>query len=214
MTERGIRILLVDDHAVVRAGYRLLLQNAPAITIVAEAEDGESAYRAFVESRPDVVVMDLTLPGPSGLDVIRRVIARDPRARILVFSMHEEPIFAEQALAAGARGYLTKASAPDALVDAIRDIARGGIFVETAIAQQLAVQKCRGEATPFRDLTTREFEICRLLVEGASVAEIAQKVALSAKTVANYSTQIREKVGAGSTAELTRLAIRYGIISA
>lgn len=209
-----IRILLVDDHAIVRAGYRMLLRNTPEITIACEADSGESAYQEFVRIAPDVVAMDLSLPGIGGLEAIRRILARDARARVLVFSVHEEPVFAEKALAAGARGYLTKSSAPEQLVDAIRTIAAGGIHVEPRIAQHLAFHKSRGEETPFAVLTAREFEIGCLLAEGVPVADIARRLTLSAKTVANYATQIKAKLGIGSNGELTRLAIRHGIVHA
>lgn len=209
-----IRILLVDDHAIVRAGYRMLLRNTPDIVIAAEADSGEAACQEFARVAPDVVVIDLSLPGIGGLEAIRRIVARESRARVLVFSVHEEPVFAEKALAAGARGYLTKSSAPEQLVQAIRSLAAGGIHVEARIAQHLAFHKSRGEETPFASLTAREFEIGRLLAEGVPVPDIASRLALSAKTVANYATQVKSKLGVTSTGELTRLAIRYGIVTA
>jgi DNA-binding NarL/FixJ family response regulator len=209
----SIRILLVDDHAIVRAGYRLLLQNTPEIEIVAEADSGEAACQEFARTAPDVVVMDLSLPGMGGLAAIRRIVARAARARVLVFSVHEEPVFAEKALAAGARGYLTKSSAPEHLVQAIKAIAAGGIHVEPRIAQHLAFHKSRGEETPFAVLTVREFEICCLMAEGVGIPDVARRLALSTKTVANYATQIKNKLGIASNGELIRLAIRHGIIS-
>lgn len=209
-----VRLLLVDDHAVVRAGYRALLGNFPDMEVVAEADSGEAACREFARVEPDVVVMDLTLPGMGGLEAIRRIVARDENAAILVCSMHEDPVFAEQAMAAGARGYLTKSSAPQALVDAVRALASGDIHVDPSIAQRLAYQKSRGKATPFLALSAREFEICCMLAEGATAADIARRLSLSTKTVANYSTQIKAKLEVGSVAELARLAIRHGIVSA
>lgn len=212
--DNTIRVLLVDDHAVVRAGYRLLLQNAREIDIVAEADSGEAAYRQYVELSPDVVIMDLSLPGMGGLEAIRRIVARDPRARILVFSMHEDMIFIEQAVNAGAMGYITKSSAPDVLIDAVKAIARGDAYLEADIAQRLSYRNLRGEDTPFSDLSTREFEIFCYLAEGLTAAEIANRLSLSHKTVANYSTQIKNKLDVGSAAELTRLAIRHGLVDA
>ncbi len=211
--EKGkIRILLVDDHAVVRAGYRMLLHNAAGIDIVAEADSGETACRAFAAVAPDVVVMDLSLPGMGGLEAIRRIRIRDPGARILVFSMHEDPVFVEQALAAGARGYITKSSAPQVLVEAVQQIAAGGVHLDPDIAQRLAFQRNRGQGTPLAELSTREFEIFCLLAEGLSANEIARRLSLSYKTVANYSTQIKSKLEVGTVAELARLAIRHGIV--
>jgi DNA-binding NarL/FixJ family response regulator len=213
MSAKRVRVLLVDDHAVVRAGYRLLLQNAPQIEIVAEADTGELACRRFLEVQPDVVIMDLMLPGIGGLEAIRRIIARDSQARILVFSMHEDTLFVEHALTAGARGYITKSSAPHVLVDAVKQVAAGHVHLDPDIAQRLAFQKIRGRDTPLTHLSTREFEIFCLLAEGLSSNEIGKSLSLSSKTVANYSTQLKSKLEVNTVAELTRLAIRHGILS-
>jgi two-component system invasion response regulator UvrY len=209
-----IKVLLVDDHAVVRAGYRLLLENASGIEIIGEVSSGEAACREFPRLEPDVVIMDLALPGIGGLEAIRRIIARDATAKVLVFSMHEDTIFVEQALQAGALGYLTKRSAPDVLVEAVTRVAAGEVHIDSEIAQRLAFQKTRGRTTPFSNLSTREFEIFCLLAEGINVADIAKRLSLSYKTVANYSTQIKGKLEVGTIAELTRLAIRHEIIRA
>ncbi len=166
----------MDDHAVVRVGYRMLLEDSADIEIVAEADSGELACKRFVEAKPDVVIMDLSLPGIGGIEAIRRIIARDPSARILVFSMHEDTVFVEQALQAGARGYITKSSAPEVLVEAVKQIASGNIHLDAGIAQRLAFQKSRGKGTPFTDLSTREFEIFCLLAEGLSTSEIADRL--------------------------------------
>jgi DNA-binding NarL/FixJ family response regulator len=212
--ERGrkIRILLVDDHAVVRAGYSTLLQHTANIEVIAEADNGHSALREFIDKQPDIVIMDLSLPGIGGLEAIRRIIARDPEAKILVFSMHEDTVFVEQALQAGARGYITKSSAPEVLVEAVRKIAGGDIFLDAEIAQRLAFQKTRGRNTPFESLSTREFEIFCLLAEGLNVNDISKRLSLSYKTVANYSTQIKNKLDVSTVAELARIAIRHGVI--
>ncbi len=208
-----MRILLVDDHAVVRAGFRTLLENQADLLVIAEAESGEAACRQFVEHGPDVVIMDLSLPGIGGLEAIRRIISREAGARILAFSMHEDTIFVEQALQAGARGYIGKSSAPVELVEAVRQIANGSIYIDPDIAQRLAFQKTKGGDTPFENLSTREFEIFCLLAEGLSVNEVATRLSLSSKTIANYATQIKAKLEVNTTAELARLAIRHGIVS-
>lgn len=210
--DKKIRVLLVDDHAVVRAGYSALLQNTDCIEVVAEAENGNEAIKIFIDTRPDVVIMDLSLPGIGGLDAIRRILARDPQARILVFSMHEDVAFVEQALQAGACGYITKSSAPHVLVEAVRRIAAGNIYMDNEIAQHMAFQKIRGRDTPFTHLSTREFEIFCLLAEGLSAQDISRRLSLSYKTVANYSTQVRNKLNVSTGAELTRLAIRHGLV--
>lgn len=210
--DRKIRILLVDDHAVVRAGYSTLLRNAANIEVIAEADNGQGALREFIDKSPDIVIMDLSLPGMGGLEAIRRIIAREADAKVLVFSMHEDTVFVEQALQAGARGYITKSSAPEILVEAVRKIAQGEIFLDAEIAQRLAFQKTRGRNTPFENLSTREFEIFCLLAEGLNVNDISKRLSLSYKTVANYSTQIKNKLEVSTAAELARIAIRHGII--
>lgn len=209
-----LRILLVDDHAVVRAGFKTLLENQGDLAVVAEADSGEAACRAFVEHAPDLVIMDLSMPGAGGLEAIRRIVSRAGDARVLVFSMHEDTLFVEQALQAGARGYIGKSSAPTVLVEAVRQIAGGNLYVDPDIAQRLAFQKTKGSDSPFRALSTREFEIVCLLAEGLSVNAIANRLTLSYKTVANYATQIKAKLQVDTGAELTRLAIRHGIVKA
>ncbi len=209
-----LRILLVDDHAVVRAGFKTLLENHGDLAVVAEADSGEGACRAFVDHSPDLVIMDLSMPGAGGLEAIRRIVSRASDARVLVFSMHEDTLFVEQALQAGARGYIGKSSAPTVLVEAVRQIANGNLYIDPDIAQRLAFQKTKGNDSPFRALSTREFEIARLLAEGLSVNAIANRLALSYKTVANYATQIKAKLDVDTGAELTRLAIRHGIVRA
>ena len=211
---KPMRILLVDDHAVVRAGFKTLLENQGDMSVIAEAESGEAACRQFIAHTPDVVIMDLSMPGVGGIEAIRRIVSRQSAARVLVFSMHEDTLFVEQALQAGARGYIGKSSAPVVLVEAVRQIASGNIYIDPDIAQRLAFQKTKGTDSPFQALTTREFEIVCLLAEGLSVNAIANRLALSYKTVANYATQIKSKMEVSTTSELTRLAIRHGLVKA
>ena len=191
-----------------------MLQNTDDLEVVAEADSGEKACRAFADLQPDIVVMDLTMPGMGGLQAIRRMVARDPDARILVFSMHEDTVFVEQALQAGAQGYITKSSAPEILVEAIRELASGKSHIDSEIVQRLAFQKARGKDSPFSNLSTREFEIFCLLAEGLNTSEIAKRLSLSYKTIANYSTQIKSKLHVSTVAEIARLAIRHNIINA
>jgi len=207
-----MRILLVDDHAVVRAGFKTLLENHGDLSVVAEAESGEAACRQFIDHAPDVVIMDLSMPGVGGIEAIRRIVSRQSDARVLVFSMHEDTLFVEQALQAGARGYIGKSSAPVVLVEAVRQIANGNIYIDPDIAQRLAFQKTKGSDSPFQALSTREFEIVCLLAEGLSVNAVANRLALSYKTVANYATQIKAKLEVDTSAELARLAIRHGLV--
>jgi len=206
--------MLVDDHAVVRAGYNMLLKNASEITVVAEASSGEEAYQLYSAHMPDVVVMDLSLPGIGGIEAIKRICSRDNKATILVFSMHEEVIFVEQALQAGASGYITKSTDPQLLVDAIIRLSKGEKYIDAELAQRLAYEKSRGQDSLLSDLSTREFEIFCMLAEGSNTSEIAKRLCLSYKTVANYSTQIKSKLNVSTIADIARLAIRYNIIQA
>jgi two-component system invasion response regulator UvrY len=200
--------------AVVRAGYRALLDNASGVNFVAEADSGEVGCRAYVEHHPDIVIMDLSLPGISGFEATRRIIACDSGARILAFSMHEDTAFVEQALQAGARGYISKSIAPTVLLEAVRQITTGNIYLEPEIAQRLAFKKTRGPSSPFTELSTREFEMFCLLAEGLNAAKIGKRLSLSSKTIANYATQIKNKLEVSSIAEIARLAIRHGIVDA
>ncbi|MGH8578903.1 MAG: response regulator [Gammaproteobacteria bacterium] len=212
MQHHAIRVQLVDDHAVVRAGYRTLLDGAHDIIVVAEAESGEAACRAYTECRPHVVIMDWSLPGVSGLEAMRRILARDVSAQVLIFSMHQDTPFVEQALQAGARGYITKRSAPEVLVEAVRQVAAGKTYLEHEIAHRLAILRLQGRSTPLEVLTAREFEIFCLLGQGLDVNQIAKRLSLSYKTIANYNTQIKSKLEVNTVAELTRLAIRHGVV--
>ncbi|PZP60678.1 MAG: DNA-binding response regulator, partial [Azospira oryzae] len=162
MSERLIRILLADDHAVVRAGFRRLLEQRPEIRVLAEAVSGEDAYRLYGVLKPDVVVMDLSMPGMGGMGTIRRIVARDPSARILVFSIHESEAFALQALKSGALGYLTKAAAPDVIVTAVHEVARGRPYLAPDVAQRIALYTATGADDPLACLTAREFEVFQL----------------------------------------------------
>lgn len=204
-------VLLVDDHAVVRQGYRRLLEREPDIRIAGEAASAAQAYQEFCRLAPDVVVIDISLPDVSGIEAMRRMLAREPRARVLVFSMHEETIFPSRALEAGARGYITKASAPDVLVDAVRAVAAGKTYLSHDVAQTLALKNVTGSGARLQTLSAREFEIMRLLVAGDSVAAIAGKLGLGAKTVANYQSSIRNKLGAENAAQLLAIATRHGL---
>jgi DNA-binding NarL/FixJ family response regulator len=207
-----VRVLLVDDHAVVREGYRRLLERTPEIEVVAEAATGEDAYRVFCEMTPDVVVMDINLPGMSGIEAARRMLAREPDARILVFSMHEDALFGSRALQAGARGYVTKASAPEVLVEAVKAVSAGRLYISHDMAQELALQTVPGQDLPLNTLSPREFEVFRLLAEGKSVADIARILSLSQKTVANYQSLIKQKLEADTSAQMVWIALKRGLV--
>ena len=208
-----INVMLVDDHAVVRAGYHRFLEKHADIRIVAEAENADQGYAGFCEFRPDVSIIDLSLPGTGGIELIRRILARDPDAGMLVFSMYDDALFALRALDAGAKGYVTKSSAPSVLVDAVKHVASKKLFLSPDIMQQIALRRISREQDPFAALTSREFEIFRLLAKGQSIAEIGVLLNLSQKSIANYQTQIKQKLGVTSIAGLVHIAIKYNIIS-
>jgi DNA-binding NarL/FixJ family response regulator len=208
-----VSVLLVDDHAVVREGYRRLLERASELTVVGEAASAAEAYRLFTQLVPDVVVMDISLPDVSGIEAMRRLLLRERLAKVLVFSIHEEAIFPDRAFRAGARGYITKASAPEVLVEAVRAVARGERFLSPDIARSVAVRALAGESSVLQSLSDREFEIARLLVRGRSVREIAELLCLNHKTVANYQWTIRNKLGAGTPIELIQIARQSGLIA-
>ncbi len=204
--------MLVDDHAIVRSGFRRLLEQQPDFSVVAEAADAEHAYTLYVEHLPDVVVMDLSMPGVSGLDTIRRIISREPAAKIVVFSMHEDGSVAERAIQAGARGYVTKSNPPEVLASAVADVAAGKLALSPDIAQSIVVLKLTGEENPLNLLSVREFEIFRLLANGRPAGEIAKLLSLSAKTVANYHALIKQKLRIASDVELVLLAQRQNVV--
>ena len=212
MNTAPIRILLVDDHAIVREGYRSLLAKHAGLQVVAEAVDGDEAYARFQESAPDVVIMDLSLPGQGGLEATARICRRDPQARILVFSMHQNPTFAVQATRAGAKGYVTKSSEPEVLIRAIYDVHQGRTALSPDIAQALALAKLGGDDQALAELTAREFEILRMLVEARSTDDIANALHISPKTVSNCHYQIKKKLGAATDIELVRLALRMNVL--
>ena len=205
-------IVLVDDHAVVRAGVRRLLEQEPLFEVIGEAESGEKAYQIFGELKPDVMVMDLSMPGMGGLESIRRILMRYEKAKILVLSMHEDLSFANQALKLGAKGYLTKNTLADDLVKSIETVTQGDVFLSVEIAKKMAMQSISGNQDPVHELSAREFEIFRLLAEGFDIDAIASTLNISSKTVSNYQTMIKQKLNINTPIELIRYAIKVGVI--
>ena len=205
-------IVLVDDHAVVRAGVRRLLEQEPLFEVIGEAESGEKAYQIFGELKPDVMVIDLSMPGMGGLEGIRRILMRYEKAKILVLSMHEDLSFANQALKLGAKGYLTKNTLADDLVKSIETVTQGDVFLSDEIAKKMAMQSISGNQDPVHELSAREFEIFRLLAEGLDIDAIASTLNISSKTVSNYQTMIKQKLNINTPIELIRYAIKVGVI--
>ncbi|MDZ4081138.1 MULTISPECIES: response regulator transcription factor [Hydrocarboniphaga] len=209
---RKIRVMLVDDHAMVRMGFRMLLGGTQDIEVICEAEDGEAAYQLFPEIRPDVVVMDLSMPGMGGIEALRRLTARDREARVLVLSAHEDSAHPRRALKAGAMGYVSKRSAPEELIDAVRSVGAGRIYLGVELARKLAVQELHGAANPVESLSEREFAVFLQLAKGQSVAQIAETLHLSPNTVGTHLYNIKQKLGVGNQAELTLIAVRNGLL--
>ncbi len=208
----SIRVMLADDHAVVRSGLRRMLEQNQQLEVVVEAENGEDAYQLYSDHLPDVAVLDLSMPGMGGLEAVRRIQARHPAARILIFSMHENAAFATQAMRAGAKGYVSKTGAPDELVLAIQEVMKGNTYLSPSVAQKVAMQSLVGKEGPLQQLSAREFEVFRLLAEGNGTEEIGEILKISQKTAANYYTLIKQKLGISTPLELIRLAMRHGII--
>ena len=204
-----MKVLVVDDHAVVRDGLRRLLLTLPNVEIF-EAANGRDALSLVQRQSPDLILLDLQLPGIGGIELLRRLVGASPNVRVLVFSMHAEKMYAARALQAGARGYVSKNASPEEPQLALRRVLDGGRYVEREIAQELAVHG-RGDADPWNQLTERDLEILRLLSEGRSLAQIAAAIGLSYKTVANTCTQIKAKLGVARTADLVRLSIEMGV---
>ena len=210
-----IKVLLVDDHAVVRTGFRLLLQSQPDINVLAEAQSGEAACQMYAELAPDVVVMDLGMPGMGGLEALRRIRAHNPAARVLALSAHDDPMHARRALREGALGFLSKRSAPEALIEAIASVAAGRRYIDPNLAQKLALAEIEGATrSPIEQLSEREFEVFIRLAGGATVQKIADDLKLSASTIGTHLYNIKQKIGVVNQSELTLLAIRHGLIVA
>jgi DNA-binding NarL/FixJ family response regulator len=209
---RRISVLLVDDHAVVREGYRRLLERDDSLVVVGEAATAADAIRFDGELKPDVIVLDIGLPGVSGIEILRRIIARRPDACVLMFSMYRDGIYATRAINAGARGYLSKASAPDLLVEAVRSVAGGHRYLSPDVEQAMTKQSSAANQLALA-LSTRELEVLRMLTQGYSIEEIGARLGLSPKTAANHQSSIKQKLGAHSALQLILIAQQFGLIS-
>ena len=208
-----IRVMLVDDHALVRMGFRMLLADA-RVEVVGEAETGEQACLDYPRIKPDVVVMDLSMPGMGGLEAVRRLLAQDPKARVLALSAHEDTAHRRRVLRAGALGYLAKRSAPDTLIAAVTAVARGDRYVDAQTAQALALAQLDGDTSPAEILSEREFSVFIQLARGRNVAQIAETLSLSPSTVGTHLYRVKQKLGASNQSELTLVALRWGLIQA
>lgn len=208
----SIRIVLADDHAIVREGLKRLAADVPDFEVAGEAADGTEVMRVVREVDFDVLVLDLSMPGRSGMELIKLVKAEKPRLRILVLSMHQEMQYAVRAIKSGASGYLTKESASAQLQQAIRKIAAGGAYISSEVAEQLALGAMPGsEGLPHESLSDREFEVFRMLVAGDAVSDIAAKLNLSVKTVSTHKANLMQKLGLSNPTELVRYALKHGL---
>ena len=205
-----MRVLIVDDHPIVASGCRTVLADEPEI-VVLEAADAESGERAFVAERPDVCIIDINLPTVSGFELARRILTQDSAARIIMFSMNDDPVFVARAIEIGAKGYVSKTGDPNDLLEAIREVGSGGVYLPPAIARSIAFAGPAVAKSPLSKLNSREMEILRLLSSGKSLSEIAWLIHSPYKTVANTSSIIRQKLGVKTSAELVRLAIESGV---
>jgi DNA-binding NarL/FixJ family response regulator len=207
-----IRIVIADDHAIVREGLKRIVSGIEDMQVVGEAADGTEVMRRVRELDFDIIVQDLSMPGRSGMELIKMVRAEKPKLRILVLSMHQELQYAVRAIKSGASGYLTKESAPAQLEQAIRKIAGGGAYVTAEVAEQLALGAMPGSsANPHESLSDREFEVFRLLAAGESVTDIAARLKLSVKTVSTHKANLMQKMGLNNASELVRYAIKHGL---
>lgn len=207
-----MRILIADDHAILRAGLKHLLSEYPDIVVADEASNGAEALAKVRTGHWDVMVLDMSMPGKSGIELIKQLKQLAPKLPLLILSMHKEDVYAVRALKAGAAGYLCKDNAEDQLVPALRKVAAGGLYITAAVAEKLAVGMLRGnprDALPHTRLSDREYQIFQLIAAGESVTEIARKLNLSVKTVSTHKTHVMEKMSCGNVAELVRYAIRH-----
>lgn len=208
-----IRVLLVDDHPVVRAGYARLLTQDEGIVVVAEAGNADDAYQAFVAHMPDVTITDVSMPGVGGLGLLQKILLRQPQARLLVCSMYDSALLVERAFQTGASGFVSKNAQPEALLQAVHAVHAGRRFNSEADASSTNAQDLKMEAQRVASLTSREYEILRLLTLGHSVAECAEMMRLSQKTVSNHQTQIKEKLDVHTLAAMVHVAQRQGVIA-
>lgn len=207
-----INVMLVDDHAVVRMGFKMLLETSDDIKVIAEAESGEEAIKFYVEHKPNVIVMDITMPGMGGMEAIERILTKDSSAKILVLSAHEDSVHPKRVLNAGAMGYVTKRSAAEELIKAIRAVATGKKYIEASVAQQMAIQQLSGTQNPVDVLSEREFEVFMSLAKGKTTNEIAETLFLSPRTVGTHLYNIKQKLNASNSAEIALIAMRSGLI--
>lgn len=214
MAIHAIKVLLCDDHPMVRVGFRQLLESAPDIVVQDEAETGEEAYQLYRTKRPDLIIMDINMPGMGGLAAARHILEYNPDAKIMLLTMHDSKTFVARAIKMGIKGYLTKRASPDELIKAVRLLDCGRSYIEPSLAQDIVMSNITGDQDPIDVLSPREFEVFTALADGHSVKKISSTLHLSPKTVGVHRTNIMKKFDADNLADITRLAIRHGLITA
>ena len=208
-----IKVMLVDDHDLVRTGIKRLLEDHPNIKIVGEATSGEQALDLITENDPDVVLMDINMPGIGGLEATRKLLQRKPKLKIIVVTMHEDDMFAQRLLKAGAMGYLTKGAKVDEILQAVEAVMANKRYLCPSIAQQIALSQMEEEeSSPFDSLSERELQVLLMMMDGQSISAISEKLCLSPKTVSTYRTRLYAKLGVQNDIELARLALQYGVV--
>jgi len=208
-----IKVMLVDDHDLVRTGIKRLLEDHPDIKIVGEATSGEQALELVTENDPDVVLMDINMPGIGGLEATRKLLQRKPKLKIIVVTMHEDDMFAQRLLKAGAMGYLTKGAKVDEILQALQAVMANQRYLCPSIAQQIALsQMTEEESSPFDSLSERELQVLLMMMDGQSISVISEKLCLSPKTVSTYRTRLYAKLGVQNDIELARLALQFGVV--
>ncbi|SFK66079.1 response regulator transcription factor [Methylophaga sulfidovorans] len=205
-------ILLIDDHAILRDGYQHLL-NSSGFDVIGQASNSEEGYRLYVSNKPDVCIIDISMPGAGGLECIRRITARDPQAKILVCTMHDDSTLAMRAMDMGARGYITKSCPSSVLIEAVKTISSRGHYLSTEIARSIAMEKLIHADQKVHSLSHQEFAVFRMVAEGKSINEMAENLALAPKTVSNYKTNMMRKLGTNNLAEIIFLAQKTGLIT-
>jgi len=213
MAIHAITVLLCDDHPMVRNGFKQLLESVPDIVVELEAETGEEAYQAYRKHPVDLIIMDISMPGMGGLAAARHILEYNPKAKIMMLTMHDSQTYVARALKLGVKGYLTKMAEPDELIKAVRLLDRGRAYIEASLAHDLAVSTMSGEQDPIDILSPREFEVFAALADGSSVKSISALLHLSPKTVGVHRTNIMKKMNADNLADITRLAIRHGVVT-
>ena len=208
-----INVLLTDDHELVRTGIRRLLEDTGQVQIVGEADCGETSLKLAQSLKPDVILMDVNMPGIGGVETCRRILQRNPKQKIIVLTVHNEQTFPKRLLEIGAKGYLTKECGIDEMVKAIKQVSSGGSYIASSIAQQLALSLLPGnDANPIDKLSRREFQVMLMISQGLSNVEISDQLCLSPKTISTYRLRLLEKLGAHNEVDLIKIAVEQGMV--